>query len=97
TTSSDNSLSAGLYTITVKDNLGCDTVLNITITEPAALVVTINSTNITCNGTASVIITQPQPLTAVINPINVSCNLGSDGGANAVTSGGTPGYTFAWS
>lgn len=50
TKSSETGLSQGTYTITVSDNIGCDTVITVTITEPPALVVTITATNVTCNG-----------------------------------------------
>jgi hypothetical protein len=46
-----NSLTAGTYTITVKDANGCSATASATITEPAVLTVTTGSvTNILCNG-----------------------------------------------
>ena len=50
TSSSASNLSAGTYTITVTDNVACDTVINVIVTEPPVLTVTITSTNVSCNG-----------------------------------------------
>jgi gliding motility-associated-like protein len=50
TTSVITGLSAGSYTVTIKDKVGCDTVVTISVTEPPVLNVIITSTNITCNG-----------------------------------------------
>ncbi len=47
-------LAAGDYSVQVSDEFGCDTVLNVTIGQPAALVVSgVNSTNETCAGQAN--------------------------------------------
>jgi len=44
-------LSAGNYTLTVHDANGCSVTANTTVTQPTALVVTINSSvNVSCNG-----------------------------------------------
>lgn len=42
-------------------------------------------------------ITEPPQLALTINPTAVSCNGGANGGANAIVSGGTPGYSYVWS
>ena len=38
------------YTVTITDSLGCSITQNITITQPAAIVLTTTQTDITCNG-----------------------------------------------
>jgi hypothetical protein len=43
-------LSAGTYTVTVKDAKQCTKTLNITISEPPALTITPSQTNVSCNG-----------------------------------------------
>jgi gliding motility-associated-like protein len=43
-------LTAGSYTITVRDANSCTTTVAATITQPAALVVNTSTTNVTCNG-----------------------------------------------
>lgn len=51
-------LGAGLHTIAVQDNSGCEYSEGITLAEPDAIILTIsNSTNITCNGAADGTIT----------------------------------------
>lgn len=50
TTQNRTSLSAGNYSVTVTDNLGCSGSLSAIITEPAVLAVTLNANNITCSG-----------------------------------------------
>ena len=47
-----NGLTAGSYTITVRDNNGCTTTATATISEPSALTASATSTDATCNGTA---------------------------------------------
>ena len=60
--------------------------------------VTINDNTAACVITASVTINQPPLLQAAI-PSNTpaKCNGGSDGTATGSGSGGTPGYSYAWS
>ena len=43
-------LSAGTYTVVVTDNLGCDDTTSVTVTEPAALAISISGTNLICSG-----------------------------------------------
>lgn len=50
TVDSLSNLCAGTYTDTVKDALGCDTLITFIITEPPPLVTVSGGTNITCNG-----------------------------------------------
>ena len=50
TTSMEDSLSAGTYSLTVTDSNNCVTTLNSTLTEPTALQITMTSTNVSCNG-----------------------------------------------
>lgn len=54
TTATVTGLAAGAHSVQVTDPFGCDTVLNVTIGEPAALVIIgVNSTNETCAGQAN--------------------------------------------
>jgi gliding motility-associated-like protein len=47
-------LTAGSYTITVKDGFGCSTTVGVTITQPAVLTASITAqTNVLCNGSSS--------------------------------------------
>ncbi|MGZ4058181.1 MAG: beta strand repeat-containing protein, partial [Bacteroidia bacterium] len=47
-------LTAGSYTITVKDGFGCTTTVAVTITQPAVLTASITAqTNVLCNGSAT--------------------------------------------
>ena len=46
-------LFAGTYSVTVTDDSGCEAMMSTTITEPAALTVTINAGTIGCNGTTA--------------------------------------------
>jgi len=50
TTNSAASLSPNTYTITITDGNTCDTTINITITQPPALTLSMASTNVLCNG-----------------------------------------------
>ncbi|MBI5218010.1 MAG: gliding motility-associated C-terminal domain-containing protein, partial [Bacteroidia bacterium] len=46
-----NNLSSGIYVVTVTDANGCTATTTVTINEPGALVITIDTiTNVTCNG-----------------------------------------------
>jgi hypothetical protein len=49
TTAVITTLGAGSYTGTVTDNAGCASLATATITEPAALVVSVKQTNVSCN------------------------------------------------
>lgn len=74
-TSTDEDLSgviAGMYTLTVTDDLGCVQVM------PAQFVFT------------------PPPITATATQVDVDCFGADNGSINLTPSGGTPGYTFAW-
>lgn len=51
--STASNLSAGNYAVTITSATGCSIVKNFTINEPAAIILTPNSTNITCNGGAN--------------------------------------------
>lgn len=63
--SSVNGLIANIYTVTITDFNGCQTVQNYTITEPTALGHTVTTTNAVCNssctGTASQVVTGGTP------------------------------------
>lgn len=52
-----------------------------------------------CTGTAMATVTAPASAVAVTldSKTNVGCNGGSNGTINITASGGTPGYTYAWS
>lgn len=45
-----NALCAGLYTLTVRDNVGCIQTQTINLTQPNPISLTLNSTSITCAG-----------------------------------------------
>src|SRR5690606_18499248 len=61
TTATATNLNAGNYTVTVTDANGCKIAASVSITQPAALVVTPTSNNITCfglnDGSASISVT----------------------------------------
>lgn len=46
--------------------------------------------------TDEITITEPADITVLATATNVSCNGADDGTISTVTSGGTPGYTYAW-
>ena len=50
-----------------------------------------------CSKTTTVTLTQPTPVTASATGVNPLCNNAANGTATVVGSGGTPGYTYAWS
>ena len=54
-----NGLCAGLYTVLITDSVGCDTLINVLITEPLPLSVSAAITDVACAGdcTGSIIIT----------------------------------------
>jgi large repetitive protein len=64
------------------------TVYTVTITDAQA-----------CSITRTVTITQPNVLAVTVNPISIvqpACFGGSNGGATATSTGGSPFYTYAW-
>ncbi len=72
--------------------------VGVTATGLTAGTYTVTATDINnCTGTASVTIQEPIGLTIVADSTMVSCNGGADGSASILVSGGTPGYTYAWS
>lgn len=51
-----------------------------------------------CVTNSTVIVTQPQaPLSVVLSGTNIPCYGSLSGGAKALVSGGTPGYSYSWS
>ena len=48
-----NGLVANNYTVTVTDAMGCTSLANLTVTEPAILNASISGTDVSCNGNAS--------------------------------------------
>jgi gliding motility-associated-like protein len=70
----------------------------ITATNLAAGNHTVQVTDLNgCTSTSSITVTQPTALSALSTNTNVNCNGGNNGSATVVVSGGTPGYTYAWS
>ncbi|MDO9188068.1 MAG: PKD domain-containing protein [Bacteroidia bacterium] len=65
TTASISNLTAGTYTLTVLDNLGCSAIKPVIITEPTQLSAIASSTNESCsnlnNGTSTVVVTGGTP------------------------------------
>src|SRR5205085_7558263 len=58
-TASNNNLSVGTYTITITDVNNCQSIQNVVINEPTAIVIQTNSINSNCgqaNGNASVVV-----------------------------------------
>ncbi len=49
-----------------------------------------------CTGVSTVTINQSAAVNATSVPTNISCAGGNDGSAQAVPSGGTPGYSYIW-
>ncbi|MFN7832931.1 MAG: Ig-like domain-containing protein, partial [Bacteroidota bacterium] len=50
-----------------------------------------------CTNSASYTVTEPSALAISATTQNVVCHGGTTGGVNITVSGGTPGYTYAWS
>lgn len=50
-----------------------------------------------CTGSTTVIITQPPALSLGVTSVSDATCVGNDGSATVAPSGGTPGYTIAWS
>ncbi len=53
TTSNISSITAGIYSITVTDQYGCQTLATYNLTEPSAIAVNIITTDVLCNATAT--------------------------------------------
>ncbi|MBI2968274.1 MAG: PKD domain-containing protein, partial [Bacteroidetes bacterium] len=49
-TATATGLSAGTWSVTITDSLGCDTVAGVIITEPAILTITVTQTDVSCEG-----------------------------------------------
>jgi gliding motility-associated-like protein len=140
-------VSAGTYSVTVKDANNCTATATATITQPTALVLTAIETDVFCFGgndgsinttvtggvlpytfnwsngastedqsnlsagtytltltdangcsvTASYVLDEPTAITSSISTTDVTCFDAKNGAANLTVSGGTPGYSFAWS
>ncbi|WMX12759.1 T9SS type A sorting domain-containing protein [Aureispira sp. CCB-E] len=50
TTATATGLSAGMYTLTVTDSIGCSTVASLTLVDPPAMTLTSSGTDLNCNG-----------------------------------------------
>ncbi len=50
TTDMENNLAAGIYNVTVTDDYGTTTTVDVSITEPAGINVSTNGINVSCNG-----------------------------------------------
>ena len=67
---------------------------SITVTDT----IVINGNTTVCSANASIPVLDPSPVVITIDStINASCNAGNDGGIFISVSGGTGGYTYAWS
>jgi len=65
--------------------------------EPGIYSVTVTDANgCSVDYTDEVTITEPPQIDVVETATNISCNGADDGTISIVTSGGTPGYTYAW-
>ncbi|PCJ84833.1 MAG: hypothetical protein COA57_08535 [Flavobacteriales bacterium] len=73
-----------------------DTDANISALSAGNYTVTITDTN-SCTGTSSVTVTEPATLSLSTSTTDVTCNGNADGSATTSVSGGTSGYTYAWS
>ena len=82
------------YTYVWSNSLG--TMQTINGVAAGTYTVTVTDANM-CTTTASTTVGQPAVLNATASSTNVSCNGLADGTLNAGASGGTPGYSFAWS
>ncbi|MCB0533806.1 MAG: T9SS type A sorting domain-containing protein [Saprospiraceae bacterium] len=49
-----------------------------------------------CSATTSATVTEPPELDLAVTAMDVSCNGAANGTINLTVSGGTPGYTYAW-
>jgi len=68
-----------------------------TCTNLCAGVYTVNVTDANgCVGTSSITINQPTQIITTVSYTNASCSSCTDGAANVVATGGTPGYTYVW-
>ncbi len=150
TSSSATNLSLGAHTVLITNSLGCTTSTTATITQPAALSISIPSpvVNVTCPGgtngsitvgavggggpytyewlpghqtsatisgqaagtysltvqdakfcyvTGTYTITQPSPIVVTLTPANVSCFGGTDGAITSSVTGGGTSYIYNWS
>lgn len=70
-----------------------DTIRNLTAGTYRVTVVDANG----CNVLGSALILEPTPLVVIMDSIDETCLPGGDGVAWATVTGGTPGYTYAWS
>ena len=50
-----------------------------------------------CTANASITVTDPDVITLTTSVTDVLCNAGNDGAVDLTVTGGTPGFTFAWS
>lgn len=85
---------AGSYTYTWSPNVGSTA----TVTGLSAGSYTVTATNAGgCSTTQTINVTQPSALTATQSQTNILCNGNSTGAASVSASGGSPGYSYAWS
>jgi len=78
---------AGNQTTAIATGLSAGFTYDVTVTDAGG-----------CTSVASVTLTPPAALNASTTTVNnTSCNGGADGSAQAIPTGGVPGYTYVWS
>ncbi|MGK0388663.1 MAG: gliding motility-associated-like protein, partial [Maribacter sp.] len=82
----------GVYTFLWSDGSTGQNCVNVPVGTYTVIITDSNG----CTFTEPYIITEPTALGITLNPSNVFCFMGSDGGINAIVTGGTTPYSYAW-
>jgi hypothetical protein len=80
-------MSAGTYSLTVNDSVGCSASANITISEPTVLNVSLSNTPVICNGASNGTISSSR--TGGVSPFSYNWNTGATTTGIAQASAGT--------